>query len=135
VQTFRKDQPALLAAAAHDFRAFAEEELVHREEFGYPPFGRLLLVLVRGKRPGAVKQRAHDLARELRDLLDPARARVLGPAVPPIEKVKDRFRRQILVKATDAAEIGRAVARLRTERAKTRGGTEVILDVDPVSMM
>ncbi|MHC4470431.1 MAG: replication restart helicase PriA [Planctomycetota bacterium] len=135
VQTYRKDQPALLAAAAHDYRAFAEEELHHREALGYPPFGRILLVVVRGKRAGTVASRSHEVVRRLRERLDPDRATVLGPAVPPIERIKDRVHRQIVVKADGPQEIARAVALLRAERAGGRGGAEVVLDVDPVGMM
>jgi primosomal protein N' (replication factor Y) len=130
VQTFRKDQPALLAAAAHDYRRFAEEELELRRALGYPPFGRILLVVVQGKRTATVDARAREVAALLAGR--PGVGRVLGPAIPPIDRVKGKVRRQIVVKAPTAKELARAVARLR---GKSFRGAEVILDVDPVSMM
>ena len=133
VQTFRPGQPALVAAGRHDFQAFAEEELRQRKTFGYPPYTRLLLVMVQGKKLPAVVAKAREVAELLKTVLDPADTQVLGPAVPPVEKVKERFRRQLVLKAPGPKGIARAVAELR----KLRGtkGAEVILDVDPVGMM
>ena len=134
VQTFRPDQPALLAAARHDYLAFAEEELRLREMLGYPPFGRILLVVVQGAKPAAVAARAGEVAGALRRELG-AGCRVLGPATPPVEKVKERYRKQVVVKAPGPREIARAVRLLRSAEGRGRGGVEVVLDVDPVSMM
>ncbi len=135
VQTFRAGQPALLAAAKHDYLAFAEEELRQRKAFGYPPFGRILLAVIQGKKLPSVKKRAMEVVDILRSELDSGAARVLGPAIPPIERVKERFRRQVVVKANGPAEVQRAVALLRGRRSGGRQGVEVILDVDPTSMM
>ena len=57
-----------------------------------------------------------------------------GPAVPPLEKVKDRFRRHVMVLAKDTAGLRTAVRLLRGRRAR-KSGVDVVLDVDPVSMM
>jgi len=135
VQTFRAGQPALLAAAKHDYLAFAEEELRQRKAFGYPPFGRILLAVIQGKKLPSVKKRAMEVADLLRKELNAQAAQVLGPAIPPIERVKERFRRQVVVKAKGPAEVQRAVSLLRGRRSGGRQGVEVILDVDPTSMM
>lgn len=133
VQTFRVGQAALTSAARHDYLGFAEEELRQRKAFGYPPYGRVLLVLVQGKKVPAVIERAKEVRLELDQVLAGTGARVLGPAVPLIEKIKDRYRRQIVVKAKDHHAVARAVAHLRGRRA-TKGGVDIILDVDPVGM-
>ena len=89
--------------------------------------------MVQGKKLPAVVAKAREVAELLKTVLDPADTQVLGPAVPPVEKVKERFRRQLVLKAPGPKGIARAVAELR----KLRGtkGAEVILDVDPVGMM
>jgi primosomal protein N' (replication factor Y) len=134
VQTYRKEQPALVAAARHDYLAFATDELRARKRLGYPPAGRVLLAVVQGKHAGRVAERAAEVATELRAAIPREAARILGPAVPPLSKVKDRFRRHVMVLAKDAAGLRAAVRLLRGGRAKKRG-VDVVLDVDPVSMM
>jgi primosomal protein N' (replication factor Y) (superfamily II helicase) len=135
VQTFRPGQPALTAAAAHDYLAFATEELAQRKAFGYPPYGRILLAVVQGKKAASVQKRAQEVVTTLRAALDPKRATVLGPAIPPIDRVKDRFRRQVVVKARGVREIRRAVSLLRGQRTGGKSGVEVVLDVDPTGLM
>ncbi|MEN8149049.1 MAG: primosomal protein N' [Planctomycetota bacterium] len=134
VQTYRKGQPAIEAAARHDYLAFAEDELRARERLGYPPSGRVLLAVVQGKHAGRVAERAAEVARDLRQAIPREAARILGPAVPPLERIKDRFRRHVMVVAKEAAGLRAAVRLLRGQRARKRG-VDVVLDVDPVSMM
>ena len=45
-------------AVAGDYEAFAREEIGKRRPLSYPPFGRLLRVVVRGKKEDAVKRLA-----------------------------------------------------------------------------
>ena len=53
VQTFSPDHPAIRAAERHDYEAFAQQELPHRAEFGYPPFGTMVADRAAGWQPAA----------------------------------------------------------------------------------
>src|SRR5205823_9963699 len=66
VQTYLPDHYAIRAAAAHDYAAFARSELEGRKRFGYPPFGRLVLLQTQAKRLDTVIKRAESYASELR---------------------------------------------------------------------
>ena len=46
VQTFSPEHPAIQAATRHDYHAFADTELPIRQQFAYPPFGRMILSLI-----------------------------------------------------------------------------------------
>ena len=50
VQTYYPDHYAILAATAHDYKAFAERELKYRRWMHYPPFGALANVLVQSQK-------------------------------------------------------------------------------------
>src|SRR5262249_8407559 len=67
VQTYLPDHYAIVTAAAHDYAAFAEAELAGRKRFGYPPFGRLVVLSTQAKRLGTVERRADELAGWLRE--------------------------------------------------------------------
>jgi primosomal protein N' (replication factor Y) len=60
---------------------------------------------------------------------------VLGPAPPPIERVRGRIRWQILLRGRDVPPL-RALARAaRTAEAELRRGhVRLVVDVDPYSM-
>jgi primosomal protein N' (replication factor Y) len=131
VQTLQPDHPAIRAAAEHDYEGFAAKELEDRRAHGYPPYRRLLRVVVRGARPDDVEARAKETAARLATLPD---VEVLGPSVPSVARVQGLHRRHLLVKASTATEVARALHRLRTA-PRPAGGVEEIWDVDPVGVL
>src|SRR5207302_6488317 len=47
VQTCNPEQPSIALAATHDYASFVERELAHRKEHLYPPYQRLVRLIVR----------------------------------------------------------------------------------------
>lgn len=133
VQTLHPNDPAIVAAATHDYAAFAEAELASRKEHGYPPFRRLLRTVLRGRSPSAVEARANDLARRLAEAGIEG-IEVLGPAAPAIPRIQGFFRRHLLVKGANPPAIRRALEVLRAPPAAAKG-VEEQHDVDPVGML
>lgn len=136
VQTRHPDHPSLVAAIRHDFRDFARGELRSRRELDYPPFGRLARIVLEGE-AAEVERRAEELATLLREVVgraawEPGTVQVLGPAPAPIERLRGRYRMQVLVKARDTRRLARV---LRAVPRSARGPVRTIVDVDPVSMM
>ncbi len=129
IQTRLPDHPAVRWAAAQDFESFAAEELRERRAHAYPPYARLLRVLVRGASPEAVAARARAVQeRAVRHA--GTGCQVLGPAPPPVARVQGQWREQILVKAPDHREIARVLAALRAA-PRPRARVEESYDVDP----
>ncbi|MBX7197454.1 MAG: primosomal protein N', partial [Sandaracinaceae bacterium] len=62
IQTRSPEHPAIACAAKHDVDAFLERELVDREELGYPPFSRLVLLRLDGDAEPRVMEVAGQLA-------------------------------------------------------------------------
>jgi primosomal protein N' (replication factor Y) (superfamily II helicase) len=93
---------------------------------------------VDGRDARAVEDAAADLARALRtqaaSLSLPPDA-VMGPAPPPIERIKGRHRWQVLLRAAAVPPL-RALARAARARegALRRIGVRLVIDVDPYSM-
>ena len=59
---------------------------------------------------------------------------VIGPAPCPVERVKQRWRWHVLLKAERAGELGR-VARYLVERFSVDAGYRLTVDRDPVALL
>ncbi len=136
VQTLQPDHYSLRAAMTHDYATFAEAELTARRELGYPPFSRLVLLRFEGEDGPAVEAVARDAARALRERAD-GRLGVLGPAAAPLERLRQRWRHQILVRGASGTLVRQVVGEALPElRAVARPkAIRVIVDVDPQQML
>jgi len=127
VQTLAPDARAIKLAARHDAEGFLTGELARRRALRYPPYSSLIRVVCSS--PDAAE--AHAAAADLRALIEPPNAQILGPA--PLFRLRGRARSQLVVKAGDRAAaiaaVGAAVDSSTRQRAKS--GVNVSVDVDP----
>jgi len=103
VQTLRPGHASLVAATHHDYAGFMAGELERRRVLSYPPFARLVLLRLDGTDEQVVERAATHLAERLREhatTLGAGERAVLGPASPPVARVRGRHRRQILLRST-----------------------------------
>jgi primosomal protein N' (replication factor Y) len=142
VQTWNPGHPLYAALVAHDYERFATQQLAEREAAGLPPFAALALIRADAK-TAAVAQaflaegaaEAEDLARELG--LDGA-VRVYRPVPPPVAKVADVERMQLLLESASRTALQRVLAawllRLDALRPRHKGLIRWAVDVDPVAI-
>ena len=72
------DHYAVTCAARHDFEGFLERELEFRQALGYPPFGRLLRMVVEGRQEEQVIATANEAGQLLQMVAPRHGAQVLG---------------------------------------------------------
>ena len=106
LQTYEPDHYSIVASTNHDYNSFAEDELIIRREFGYPPFNNLILLNFSGKVEKEVERVANSVANHIKyilysqgyEILDHI---ILGPNPSMISRVKENYRYQILLKDLD----------------------------------
>lgn len=102
VQTYSPEHYAIELGKTYDYRGFYDEEIACRSEGLYPPFSRLVLIVVSGKGLSAVERYAISLVRALRAQIKSEKQlkgiRILGPAPCALARVKGMHRWQILLK-------------------------------------
>jgi len=134
VQTFYPQHYAIKTAATYDFEGFTQKELELRRELGYPPFVTLIRALVQGWDPDRVKEAAAQFADKLRATFDETQMKVLGPAEPPLYKLKGRTRMHLLLKVPQLEPVLPTLRRVAGTMPNDRN-LNVVLDVDPISML
>lgn len=135
VQTFSADDPAILAASRHDYLEFADRELPIREEYGYPPHQLLVRIIVRSTSESHAKEASRLLAGRFRAaLVGREQARVLGPAVAPIPRLKDYHRMHFQIHVPRDFD-RQSLLEAALSDIELPGDAEFVVDVDPVSML
>ena len=149
VQTFQPHEPAILHACNHDYLGFVRTELPHRREFGYPPYGRLVRIVLAHKSYTKVHAAAADLHRLATAITQRLNLpiRIQGPFPPPMERLVELYRVELIFFAATPRPLQTLVANLRTRgllagHAKSGGGgaegiatVGINVDVDPLHMM
>ena len=136
VQAFDTEHYAIRSAAGHDADGFYRQELEFRLEAGYPPFAFLAAFGISGLSEHAVSEQA-DMATKLLARLKAelkVRVEILGPAPSPIYRLRNRFRRQILLKASNRRDLHRLLSLWRQQTDVARA-VRISVDIDPVDMM
>ena len=133
-QTFRPEDPIIVAASMHDYAGFLSQEMPMRQALGYPPARRLLRIGLNGRRKGPVTEAAQALAAALERNLDGERVQVLGPAPGVFPRLNDRFRFQILLKGNLKSGEKRWLAQVLDQLKQQYKGVEVFHDVDPINV-
>ncbi|WP_353093946.1 primosomal protein N' [Tissierella praeacuta] len=104
LQTYNPEHYSIKFSKEHDYKSFYDTEITLRREFLYPPFLKLISLLIYGEDNNKVAS----IASEVYNLLveeskwiskDNLNDYIIGPYPAPLEKIKNNFRWQIIIKS------------------------------------
>ena len=142
LQTFNPEHFCILTASDQDYKAFYKHEIGFRRDLQYPPFSRLIQILVTGKDRNQTAQYARDLGTICRTLQSGNKTyqkeiQVLGPVAAPLARIKKQYRWQLLLKGLKVGPLHGLSWAVRdaAERELRHHGVRMVVDVDPVDML
>jgi len=95
IQAYRTQHPILHYVTIHDYKAMYAAEIAERQNFGYPPFFRLLKLTLKHKDQKVVEQAAQVLGNWLRPHIGP---HLVGPAAPLVGRVRNYYLQEMMIK-------------------------------------
>lgn len=134
LQTRVPKHPSLAMTVASNYRGFAEQELQLRQTLGYPPFQKLLRILVSAEDPSVALSQASHLVRHAEQLAAAHPCTILGPAPAPIERARGLWRYHILLKSNSIATLHTIMQRLKWESDALKS-SRIAFDLDPYDML
>jgi len=135
VQTLRPEHYAIRLAQAHDYEKLYGKEMDIRANPMFPPFLRMVNLRISGSNEGQVQSVSTQVASLCRDG-GAKGVEILGPAPSPIDRIRDRYRWQVLLKAADASRLHDICSKLVEKNSSlAKGDIRIVIDVDPESMM
>jgi primosomal protein N' (replication factor Y) len=138
IQTMRPDHYSIRFAQQHQYEELYQHELGIRKSPAFPPFVRLVALHIQGDKEVDVRRTAENIADRCRQETRKRKAAVeiLGPAPAPLEKLKQNYRWQVLLKAADLDELHMICRLVQDARQElTQGASRIAIDVDPENMM
>jgi primosomal protein N' (replication factor Y) len=137
VQTNKPESPVFQWVMNLDYKTFFKVELSERKRFLYPPFVRLIAITVKDPDQCIAADVAQLLVGMLRK--DLGANRVLGPESPVIDRVRNFYLMQIMIKLDrEKLNIPKVKQFIHTTsqhllmREKRFKRTQIICDVDPI---
>ena len=134
IQTSNPSHPVIEKVVEHDYKGFYNKEISEREQYGYPPFTKIINIYLKHKQDDVVLEMAVRYSNLLRQVFG---GRVLGPEAPMVSRVQTYYIRQIVLKMELSASMTKVKKILRDlyeqllaidSRMRT---TRLYFDVDP----
>ncbi|MGH7714172.1 MAG: replication restart helicase PriA, partial [Gemmatimonadaceae bacterium] len=139
IQTRNPVHHAVRCAVGHDFEAFVREELPGRQSPAYPPAVRLTRIVLSATDEAVAADlalAAVDWLRRLADSKKLGSVAFVGPAPCPIERIKQRWRWHVVIKAGDSNELSRLLTYFAQRfPVPARAQARASIDRDPVSIL
>lgn len=100
LQTAQPSHPIITCVKENDYMSFYETQINERQMFRYPPFYRLIEIVLRSKDEAVVDAMSTEFARMLKQSMG---ERVLGPVKPAVSRVQSLYIRKIVLKIENQA--------------------------------
>jgi len=129
IQTYNAEHPIIKSLANYEFEKFYENEIEQRKALKYPPFYRLIKLTLRTIHKAKMEKESAFIFGRMKILSERDKnISVFEPFSPQLSKVRDKFRKQIVIKLR--------YQEIPEELQKTLRnlGGEWIIDVDPISI-
>lgn len=142
IQTYTPDHPAVVLSGTHDYPNFVSAEMAHRQAHNYPPFQRMIRIIIRSKDQDTGAEFAEQMAAAFHESLNrlkeaghlQAEARLLGPAEAPVFRLKDYYRYHFQMQSASSGLLHQ-ISREVLGSLRVPSAVEYTVDVDPFSMM
>ena len=131
IQTFLPEHYAIRAALAQDDAAFAEQEMRFRRIFHYPPYTRMVQLLLRDRSRERGLERLTEIAGRIGRHPRAGELRVTGPATAPLERLRGEWRLQLLVRGAQGGLVRQAIR----EALGDKPHPGLAVDVDPYHLL
>ncbi len=134
VQTYQPEHLIFKYLQHYNYKEFYESQLIERRQFAYPPYYRLIKIIIKGRDA----RLAHDGARQLFNalVLHFGGGRVLAPHEPAIAKIKNIFHQEIWMKFEKGHPLVKAKEQVKETVSTIKEGKgfsniRIYFDVDP----
>ena len=128
VQTYNPDHYAVTSAQQQDYQAFAKQELEFRKTLNYPPYCRLVKIVIRHPDETKARNLGQEIKTKFSEAVNKDLSQLIGPFPALVAKWREFYRFCLLIKTNDLP----AVQKFLNDNGLDRR-VEIMIDIDPIS--
>jgi len=134
IQTSQPNHPVIQDVVANDYYKLFSRQMAERKMFRYPPYFRLIKIVVKHQNKDRLDLAATHLAAAFRTVFN---RNVLGPEYPVVGRIQMWFQKEILIKLPRDGKIQEAKTKImeiikHTKSQPNNSSLIVYADVDPM---
>ena len=134
IQTTTPDHPIVQFITRNNYELMFQSQMNERKQFLYPPFSRLIQIILKHKETATLNTSASYLASKLRNHFND---KVFGPEFTLIPRIQNLYQKQILIKIPRSVSLPEWKEKLSEEvcqfkQMNDHKSVHVIIDVDPM---
>ena len=142
IQTFNGENDVIKKTIESDYEGYYKNEMIMRKMLNYPPFGRIVILIISATEENLVTEKAkilrEEIMRNVNATMNLTQNDFISDAFKsPIYKINGRYRYQIFFKfeRKDILKIKKIIKKCVGKFREMEKKVRVTIDVDPVNMM
>ena len=142
IQTFNGENDVIKKTIESDYEGYYKNEMIIRKMLNYPPFGRIVILVISATEENLAKEKAQTLRKEIVKNIDTVVKLTTNNFISdafksPIYKINGRYRYQIFFKfeRENILKIKKIIKKCAGKFQKMEKKLRITIDVDPVNMM
>ncbi|MDA3779220.1 MAG: primosomal protein N' [Bacteroidales bacterium] len=134
IQTSDPEHSILQFVLDNKYESMYNEQMIERKNFHYPPYYRIINLLLKHKKQDVVNNAASKLTANLQTIFG---SRILGPESPYVGRVQNHYLKKIMIKIEKDKSIKKSKVLLQQQIDKISGidnfkSLQINIDVDPM---
>lgn len=132
IQTSDPDNPIIQKVICNDYEGMFQEQLAERKQFKYPPFYRIIAIILKHRDHSDLDKISEELSNDLKVRFG---RRVLGPESPVINRIKSLYIKNIWLKIereVSVISVKRQMQEIIGELKGRHKSIVISIDVDPM---
>ncbi len=136
IQTYQPLNATIKYASRQDFEMFYENEIKSRQRLNYPPFCKIVCLMITSDDEEKGNARIQEIGKILSCFADEYEGRIdiMPPQAAPISKIKNQYRFRIIMKIDDMSKIKNVLNDIIDSYGGNKLGVFLSVDVNPVNM-
>ncbi len=139
IQAHNPDHYVYDYVGGHDYDGFYKKEIQLRERLNYPPLSRLVTLHMESNDERLCESTMNNLSGQLAEQLSTfPKVELLGPARAALYRIKDQYRRHLILRAPTADDLQKFLKHCREFLDPLRSSTsktKLTVEVDPMNML